>query len=192
KRFAGFVRFCVDGAKPTYIAMQSFPEQVAPTNGAPAGGAAGRGGAGGGGAPAGRVDGTDLVLYNLSTGDANNVGNVAEFSFDDSGDYLAYTIDARDQIGNGVQLRNLRTDVVRPIDSDRALYRRLAWVDSGLAITVLRGKVDTLSRDTLFSVLSFTSLNLPAPKKVVFDAAGRSDFPAGMTVASERAPRISD
>ena len=87
-----------------------------------------------------------------------NVGNVAEFGFDDSGEWLAYTIDARDQIGNGVQLRNMRTDVVRAIDSDRALYRRLVWADSGLALAVLRGKVDTLTRDTLFSVVSFTNV----------------------------------
>ena len=72
-------------------------------------------------------------------GDAVNVGNVAEFGFDDSGDWLAYTIDARDQIGNGVQLRNMRTDVVRAIDSDRALYRHLVWADSGDALAVLRG-----------------------------------------------------
>ena len=193
KEFDKVRSFSFNGDKPTYVAMQSFPEQAAPTNGAPAGGAAGRGAAGGGGgAAAGRVDGTDLVLYSLSSGDAINVGNVAEFGFDDSGEYLAYTIDARDQIGNGVQLRNLRTDVVRAIDSDRALYRRLAWADSGLAITVLRGKVDTLSRDTLFSVVSFTSLSLPTPKKIVFDPAQHSEFPAGMKVASERAPRISD
>ena len=84
-------------------------------------------------------------------GEAMNVGNVAEFGFDDSGDCLAYTIDARDQIGNGVQLRNMKTDVVRAIDSDRALYRRLAWADSSPALAVLRGKVDSTAHDTLFS-----------------------------------------
>ena len=177
--------------------MQSDAEQPAATAAAPAGAAGGRGGRGGaGGAGAasdsGRVVGTDLVLFNLASGDAINVGNVAEFGFDDSGEWLAYAIDARDQIGNGVQLRNLRTDVVRAIDSDRALYRRLAWADSALALTVLRGKVDSLARDTIFSVLTFTGMSLPSPKKVVFDAAQHTDFPAGMKIASERAPRISD
>ena len=56
-----------------------------------------------------------------------NVGNVADFAFDESGSYLAYTIDARDDIGNGVQLRNLRTDVVRALDADQAMYRRMTW-----------------------------------------------------------------
>ena len=192
KEFDRVRSFSFNGDKPTYVAMQSFPEQPAAMTTAPAGAAPGRGGRGGAAADSGRVGGTDLVLYNLATSDAINIGNVAEFSFDDSGEYLAYTIDARDQIGNGVQLRNLRTDVVRAIDSDRALYRRLAWADSGLAVTVLRGKVDSLSRDTLFSVLGFTNLTLPAPKKIVFDASTHAGFPAGMKIASERAPRISD
>src|ERR1700743_380476 len=87
--------------------------------------------------------GTDLVLYNLTTHDAVNVGNVAEYAFNDDGEYLAYTIDARDQIGNGVQLRNMATDVVRAIDSDHGFYRSLAWADTNQALTVLRGKADT-------------------------------------------------
>src|SRR4051794_13496347 len=119
KEFDKVRRFAFNGDKPTWIAMQSFPEQAAPA----------AGGAGGTSAAAPRTLGTDLVLYNLTTADAVNVGNVAEFGFDDSGDWLAYAVDARDQIGNGVQLRNMRTDVVRPIDSDRAFYRHLAWAD---------------------------------------------------------------
>ncbi|HTE46968.1 MAG TPA: hypothetical protein VK636_17095, partial [Gemmatimonadaceae bacterium] len=110
KEFEKVRGFSFNGDKPTYIAMQSYPEQAAPAAGAtPAPGGA-RGGAAGGGAPAaGRTEGTDLVLYNLTSAEAVNVGNVAEYSFDDSGEWLAYTIDARDQIGNGVQLRNMRT-----------------------------------------------------------------------------------
>jgi dipeptidyl aminopeptidase/acylaminoacyl peptidase len=135
--------------------------------------------------------GTDLVLYNLTTHDAVNVGNVADYAFDDGGEYLAYTIDARDQIGNGVQLRNMKTDVVRAIDSDRALYRRMVWSDSGSALAVLRGKADSVSRDTLFALLSFTNFSAPAPKRVVFEPTGRTDFPAGMKIAGDRAPRYA-
>ncbi len=166
-------RFAFNGDKPSWIAMQSYgapPAAGQPVNGS----------------------GTDLVLYNLTSHDAVNVGNVAEFAFDEDGEYLAYTIDARDQIGNGVQLRNMRTDVVRPLDSDRALYRSLAWADTNQAITVLRGKADTLAKDTTYAVLAFTSLAAPQAKKVVFDASQHADFPAGMKVAGERAPRLSE
>ncbi|MDB4878433.1 MAG: putative family peptidase [Gemmatimonadetes bacterium] len=173
KEFDKVRSFAFNGDKPTFVAMQGYPAQ---------GAAVGAQGAGG----------TDLVLYNLSNADAVNVGNVAEFSFDDSGEWLAYTIDARDQIGNGVQVRNMRTDVVRAVDSDHALYRHLAWADSALAVTVLRGKADTLTRDTLFAVVAFNNITSPSPKKIVFDPAQHSEFPASMKVAGERAPRLSD
>ena len=186
KEFDRVRRFAFNGDKPSWVAMQSFPEQPPATGGG--GGATAVGSAGG--APA-RATGTDLVLYNLSTGDAVNVGNVAEFGFDDSGDWLAYSVDARDQIGNGVQLRNMRTDVVRPIDSDRAFYRHLAWADSAPALVVLRGRADSTARDTLYSVVAFTDVAASSPKKTVFDAAQRNDFPAAMKVSPDRAPRFA-
>jgi dipeptidyl aminopeptidase/acylaminoacyl peptidase len=168
-------RFSFNGEAPAWIAMQSYAPPAAGTAPAAANGT-----------------GTDLVLYNLTTHDAVNVGNVADYAFDDDGEYLAYTIDARDQIGNGVQLRNMRTDVVRAVDSDRALYRSLAWADSLPALTVLRGRIDTTAHDTVYSVVALANVGAPQPKKIVFDAAQRSDFPSGMRIAAERAPRFSD
>ena len=181
-------RFAFAGDKPQWIALYGYSPEAPPAGGAAPGGA----GAGAAGAAASRTDAADLLLYGLASGSVINVGNVSEFSFDDSGNYLAYTIDARDRIGNGIQLRDLRTDVVRALDSDQAIYRRLAWADSGPALTVLRGKPDSVAKDTLFAVLAFTSIGTPAQKKVVFDAAGRADFPAAMKVSGDRAPRISE
>ncbi|HEX3867244.1 MAG TPA: prolyl oligopeptidase family serine peptidase, partial [Gemmatimonadaceae bacterium] len=187
KEFDGVRGFSFNGEKPTYVAMQSYPDAPAPAAaGAPAGG---RGAAGG---AAGRAEGTDLVLYNLATSEAVNVGNVAEYGFDDSGDWLAYTIDARDEIGNGVQLRNMRTDVVRAIDSDHALYRHLVWQDSTLTLAVLRGMVDSTARDTLFSVVTIRNIAAAAPAKTVFDPAQHAEFPSGMKIAADRAPRLTD
>ncbi len=192
KEFDRVRRYAFNGDKPTWLAIQAPAETPAATTGtAPATGA--RGGAGAGGAAAaGRAEGTDLLLYNLASGEAVNVGNVAEFGFDDSGEWLAYAIDARDQIGNGVQLRNMKTDVVRAIDSDRSLYRHLVWADSVDALAVLRGRVDSTGRDTNYSVVTFTGVSAPAPKKLVFDATQHTDFPKDMAIAVERAPRLAE
>ncbi|MBV9880123.1 MAG: S9 family peptidase, partial [Gemmatirosa sp.] len=141
-------------------------------------------------APA-EATGTDLLLVGLTSGETVNVGNVGEFDFDDAGQWLAYTIDARDQLGNGVQLRDMRSGVVRALDSERALYRRLVWADSAPALAVLRGRPDTAARDTAFAVVSFAAVGAPAMKKTLFDPAGRADFPAGMRVAGDRAPRFA-
>lgn len=186
KEFDKMRRFVFAGDTPQWIAMQGYSAD------APATPAAAGPGAGGGAAPPARSDAADLILYGLANETTINVGNVAEFGFDRLGNFLAYTIDAREQIGNGVQLRDLRTEVVKALDSERALYRRLAWVDSGNAFAVLRGKPDTVTKDTLFAVLAFTGVGTPAQRKVAFDPAGRSDFPAGMKVAADRLPRLAE
>ena len=188
KEFDKIRRFAFNGDKPTWIAMQAYGAD------APAAGAAPQSAAGGAGnTPATpRVEGTDLVLYGLSTGETVNVGNVLDFDFDDAGNYLAYTIDARDQIGNGVQLRSLKTDVVKALDADQAMYRQLTWADSGLGLAVLRGKADTVAKDTLWAVVAFTDFSASgAPRKTVFDPKTATDFPAGMKVSADRAPRFA-
>ncbi|MFI5229464.1 MAG: prolyl oligopeptidase family serine peptidase, partial [Gemmatimonadales bacterium] len=172
KEFDGVRRFAFNGDAPTWVAMQIAGAPPAP-------GAA-------------RDLGSDLVLYKLATGEVVNVGNVAEFGFDRDGDWLAYSIDAHDAIGNGVQLRNMRTDVVRAIDSDRALYRHLAWADSVDALSVLRGRADSTAHDTSYSVVAFTNIAAAAPTKTVVDAAEHKDFPVGMEIAVDRAPRFTE
>jgi dipeptidyl aminopeptidase/acylaminoacyl peptidase len=180
-------RFAFSGERPQVIALYGYPADTPAQGGAAAtpGGVASS-------PPAGRAEGADLLLYTLGSGSIINIGNVGDFAFDESGSYLAYTIDAHDEIGNGIQLRDLRTDVVRPLDSEQALYRRLAWADSGPAFAVLRGKPDTVAKDTLYSVVAFTGIGTATQKKSVFDAAGRPDFPAGMKVSADRAPHIAD
>ena len=180
KEFEKVRRFAFSGEQAGWLAMQAYPaEGGAPANGAPAGGAA----------AAPRVEGTDLLLYNLTTGEMVNVGNVGEFAFDDSGEFLAYTIDARDRLGNGVQLRNMKTDVVKALDSDRSLYRRLAWADSGPALAVLRGVPDSAAKDTVFALVAFSNVGKTA--KSVVDAKV-SGMPASMVISADRTPRWAD
>jgi dipeptidyl aminopeptidase/acylaminoacyl peptidase len=176
-------RFVFGGDSPRYVALYAAPAATAAASGAPSGGGAASP------TPAAPAS-SDLLLLELATGIITNIGNVGDFGFDRLGHYLAYTIDARDRIGNGLQLRDLRTDVVRVLDSEQALYRRLVWVDSGYGLAVLRGKVDTVARDTLYTLLAFTGARAP-DRRVVFDAAGRGDFPAGMKISADRAPRLA-
>src|SRR5688500_2077712 len=103
KEFDKVRRFAFNGDKPRWLAMHGYTPDAAPA-GPAAGAGAPAAGAAAGAAREGRSDGADLLLYDLTSGDIVNVGNVSEFGFDDSGEWLAYAIDARDRIGNGVQL----------------------------------------------------------------------------------------
>ena len=132
----------------------------------------------------------EMMLVDLRSGALSTVGAVGEFALDDSGTWLAWTSETKDLVGNGVQLRNLATDVVHTLDSDRQLYRRLAWSDSAHALAVLRGRVDSAAADTVYSVVGWANAAAPAPAKVTCAAAGdTAGFPLGMRVSPDRAPR---
>jgi dipeptidyl aminopeptidase/acylaminoacyl peptidase len=188
KEFDRIRTFQFNAESPTWVALQGYGAGAPPADAVPAGGR------GGSGAPAGGSagGGGDLDLYRISTGEMVNIGNVGEFAFDEEGSFLAWTAETPDMVGNGVQIRDLKTDVSRSYDSERALYRHLVWADSVDAVAVLRGKIDTVSRDTLFSIVTLTAFDAGGPtKKAIFDPSQHSDFPAGMKVASARPPRLA-
>lgn len=165
------------GDRSNVIALQHMPPD------APAGGA--------GGGNAGGASGTLLSLVDLAGGPPITLAGVGEYAFDAAGQFLAWTIDQRDQIGNGVQLRELATGVVRALDADKAGYRRLTWADTGDALAVLRTRADTASKDTLSTVLGWARLASRAPVTVTIDEKS-AGIAGGLVVSADRAPKWSD
>ena len=154
--------------------------------------------AGPGGPPAGaspapsvpapdRATGADLILQELATGNQLNLGNVAEFAFNKKGDWLAFTIDAQEKSGNGVQTRNMTTGVLLPLDSDKAIYRGLNWTEKGDALAVVKGAEDKGYEDKLYSVVGINFAS-GAPQKTIYDHKTDATFPAGMTISANRNP----
>lgn len=176
-RVRGF-RFAGDGSD--VIALQHMPPE------APSGGAGG-GAAGGGGA----ASGTLVTLVDLGGGTPVTIAGVGEYAFDAAGRFLAYTIDQRDQMGNGVQLRDLSTGVVRALDAEKAMYRRLAWADTGDALAVLRNVADTVAKDTLSTVLAWSRLGSGTPGAVTINEKS-AGVTGGLVVSGDRAPQWND
>ncbi len=185
--------FAFSGDNAAWLAMAKYPAGGgggAPT--AARGGRGGRGGAGGGNTDNERARGADLILLQLATGTQMNIGNVADFEFDESGNHLAWIIDTTSKAGNGVQIRMMDSGVVVPLESSEASYRSLNWTDEGDGLTVLKGDDDEDYEDPLYTVIGFTDLASATPTKIVYDPTEDDTFPAGMTVASSRAPSFSD
>jgi hypothetical protein len=189
--------FAFAGERGGWIALRRYP---ASAGGASSGGGAspgGRGTAARGGDSGGNGDdrarGVDLILQDLSTGDRLNLGNVSEFGFDDTGRWLAWAVDAQGKAGNGIQLRDMETGVVRVLESDEARYSRLAWTDDEMALVALKAVDHDDYEDPLHSVVGWTGFGSGnGPTKVVYDPMEDEGFPEGMTISPNRPPRWSE
>ena len=94
-----------------------------------------------------------------------NLGNVSEYSFDDSGRYLAWVVDAEGKAGNGIQLRDMNTGVVQVLESDEARYSRLAWADDELALLAIKAVDHDDYEDPLHSIVAWTGLGSGGERK---------------------------
>jgi hypothetical protein len=188
-------RFGFSGDASTSIALQRYPAQTTP----PGGGGGAAASPGGGPAPVGpgrtapdRPRGSDLILRELATGQELNVGNVADFAFSKDGRFLAWTIDAQDKVGNGIQLRDVARGTVTVLDSSAASYERPTWTEKGDGLAVLKGTDDKTLRDKPYTVVGFIGFAGGAPQKTVFDPAADKSFPTGMTISPNRDPAASN
>ncbi|MEZ5316161.1 MAG: prolyl oligopeptidase family serine peptidase [Vicinamibacterales bacterium] len=183
------------GTNGGWVALDRYGPDAGAGGGAAAGG--GRGGRGGGAASGDaprdtRPRGTDLLLRELSTGSELNVGNVSEFAFNDGGRFLALVIDAAEQAGNGVQIRDMQSGAITSLETDKAFFERLAWTDEGDALSFLKGTDDPQYRERIYSVVGYTGFGAGTPARTAYDPSADAAFPKEMAVSGNRTPQWTD
>lgn len=136
-------------------------------------------------------DGADLLVRELATGVTRNIGNVGQYAFDDAGGLLAYTVDAADQLGNGVYLVDMATGTTRALDVAAADFDGLAWSDEGDALAALRGHEVEGMKQKANVLLAWTGLGASGGKKTVYDPTEASDFPDGYVLSEYSTPEWS-
>jgi dipeptidyl aminopeptidase/acylaminoacyl peptidase len=116
-----------------------------------------------------------------------NIGNVAEFGFNEAGTHLAYVVDAEDKIGNGLYLKELDSGRIMPLGTSLELYAQMTWDEAGHHLAVLRGlKPDSLmQRENV--LLAFPDVGMsagPGPAQTVeYDPASDPSFPGGFVIS---------
>ena len=173
------------------IAMKRYAP-APPGGGPPAPPAAPPGGRGGAGADAPAVApvGTTLIVRDLASGADLTFGHVVEYAWQpsDAGRLLAMTIAADGQIGNGVQLYNAATSVVRALDSAAADYSGLVWRDDSADLVVLRSKTDEKRDGPTHVALAWTSLAQGAERRHTLDPIAGGVLDAAERVVAFRRP----
>ena len=167
-----------------YLAMRRYaPAPPANAGAAGAGAAGGRGGRGGGAAGETTEDrpGATLTVRDLASGRDTTFGNVSEFDWQDADrtHLLAMVISAEGKIGNGVQLFDPESTVLRVLDSSATTYTGLSWRKNAPDLAVLRAQTDDRHDGPTHTILAWTSLG-PGEQLRTYDPAKDSTFPAGM------------
>jgi dipeptidyl aminopeptidase/acylaminoacyl peptidase len=133
--------------------------------------------------------GADLIVQNLANGARMSFGNVGEFAWADRRPLLAIATDVAGAAGNGVQVYDASSQVVRVLDSSPSRYRGLAWRERAEDLAVLRTLADSGFRDTTHAVLAWTGAGSTNATQRVMNPTTTPGFPAGMRVAESRRPQ---
>jgi dipeptidyl aminopeptidase/acylaminoacyl peptidase len=128
-------------------------------------------------------DGTDLIVRNLADLTVQNFGSVGEFAFNESGNLLAYTVDAADGTGNGVYVMDLAEAILKPLDTDALEYEQLSWNEGGTSLAVLKGKTEEGMVQKANSLLAFTDIGGRRQRSVTYDPAADAGFPENMVIS---------
>ncbi|HOP61253.1 MAG TPA: prolyl oligopeptidase family serine peptidase [Candidatus Saccharicenans sp.] len=136
-----------------------------------------------------RWAGSDLVLKNLQSSQEMSLGNISEFAFNRSGDWLALVVDARDLAGNGLMLKNLTSNELQVLDSGHFFYKNLKWDEKGQALSVLKGRQDDGYQDKLYGLLAFKfEKKSKQPQKIEYEPEKDNTFPAGFSLSPDFTP----
>lgn len=133
----------------------------------------------------------DMIVIDLNKGSRVAFSNVSEQSWNDRKPLLAFTTQADNGAGNGVQVYDGSTGGTRVLEWSPNVYRALAWRSKSDDLAVLRAAVDKAFLDTAHVVLAFSNAASDNVSHRTLDAATLSGFPAGVRVADYRRPTWS-
>jgi hypothetical protein len=135
--------------------------------------------------PRPRYDGADLIVRDLKGGTDRLIGSVNEHAFNKSGTMLAWTVDAADELGNGIYVAELDNGIDRVLENAREHYSRLTWSDSSTALAAVHGlDVDTLAQRPN-TLVAYTSVRPGAKPVRVSAASGAEGIPANFVISEK-------
>ncbi len=132
--------------------------------------------------------GSDLVLYNVQNKQTFNIGNVHEYQFNKSGQYLAYTIDANNKNGNGVFLRDMQTGTTYALDNDKATYSKINWNKEGTALALLKAKTDKAYKTPVYTLIGVKDIKGNASNIISYTGLDEKEISAGFGISENSSP----
>jgi len=136
--------------------------------------------------------GSDLIIRDLAAQREYNFGNVAEFSWKDNSNQIAMVIDADGKAGNGVQLFNPETGVLKVLDGKEATYSGIRWREDADDLAVFRSFEDDTYEGESHHILSWRNVSSKRISLSVLDQSNIQGFPEHHKIINSRSLVWSD
>ena len=145
------------------------------------------------GAPRGEDTGkgADLLLYNLFTKKSFNLGNVSDYKFNKSGQYLAYTVDANGKNGNGIFLMDMATGLTTALQNDDANFSKINWNKEGTAFALLKSKKDKKYKTPVYSLIGVKNIKGQQAETFTYSGLDENQIMAGFGISQNTVPSWS-
>lgn len=141
------------------------------------------------GGPGGeKKQGSDLLLYHLTKKQSFNIGNVGEFAFNKSGQYLAYTVDAQGKNGNGIFLRQMSDGMTSVVENDKASFKKLNWNKEGTAFTLLKTKENKKYKDDVYTLIGVKNISAGKFTTHSYTGLDANQITAGYGISEKTSP----
>ncbi|MCP4726535.1 MAG: hypothetical protein GY863_15935, partial [bacterium] len=135
--------------------------------------------------------GVDIVIRDLDEGTDISFGNISEFAWQPDGNLLAMMIDAEGKTGNGINVYNPETGLLRVLDSEPVQYSNMVWREDGDDLAVLREFADERYEGKGNVIIIWSGLEGNSQKKI-FDPRTETDFPADTRIVDFRRVQWTD
>lgn len=132
--------------------------------------------------------GNDLLLYNLVTKKSFNLGNVSDYKFNKSGQYLAYIVDANGKNGNGIFLLDLATGMTNALENDQANYSKVNWNKEGNAFSLLKSKKDKNYKDPVYTLIGVKNIKGQTAELFTYTGLDENQISAGYGISENSSP----
>jgi dipeptidyl aminopeptidase/acylaminoacyl peptidase len=134
--------------------------------------------------------GADVRILSLDTGTEIAFGNVAEYSWSDTGSLIAMAIATGSDVGNGVQVYDAGSGRLLSVDASSSRYSQLAWREDHFDLAVLQSVEAASKEGTEYRLLAWRGLD-GTPERLTLNPAeaGVND---SLEVVRHRRPVWSD
>lgn len=139
-----------------------------------------------------KSSGSQIIIRKLSDGSKFYFSNVGDFSWNDQQDLLAFTIDNKNKVGNGVQLFNPTNGQIRNLLTEEAEFGNPVWRDKSNDLLVTKkAELDSLEESS-YDILAWLYLDLKNEVKMELKSQDVFTIAEDHFITSNRSVRWMD